>query len=546
MESARGGRSALIVASNAYQDPGLSELRAPAADADALAAVLSDPQIGGFEVRTLLNEPAHLVNEAVEEFLTDRSPDDLLLLHFSCHGIKDRDGELYFAMANTRLRLLGATAVAADFVNRRMTQSRSRRIVLFLDCCYAGAFDRGMRARATKVMDLQERFSGRGRAVLTASGAVEYAFEGGELTESGDPAPSVFTTAMVRGLTTGQADRDQDGYVDLDELYDYIYDAVREVTPHQTPGKWTFGVQGDLVIARRRTPVSEPAALPPELVLSIDSPLAGVRAGAVDELARLLSSRHQGLALAARRALEGLADDDSRTVAAAATAALAGSAQIATETPAAPTSPAKPTGPSDVTGPAVPAGPIESAGAGSTGNEQADAASGAAASIGASGRASKATAPGDATPPGRLPQWWPARWRGRRLIVALAAVVLVVGGLVAWQVIDRVSTSIPDSFDGQWQGSNAGGQVLTATLDKGHQVGNLASGANGCYNGALAVSEATDSRLTMRFTPVDPARCNQWTAVFTHLSGGGLGMTVDPDNNLYHETDFVIRMTRQG
>ena len=87
--------------------------------------MLSDPEIGGFEVRTLPNEPAHVVNEAVEEFLTDRSPDDLLLLHFSCHGIKDQEGELYFAMTNTRLRLLGATAVAADFVNRRMTQSRS-------------------------------------------------------------------------------------------------------------------------------------------------------------------------------------------------------------------------------------------------------------------------------------------------------------------------------------------------------------------------------------------------------------------------------------
>ena len=161
-EAGRGRRSALIVASDVYLDPGLSELRAPTADAAALAAVLGDPEIGGFEVRTLLNEPAHVVNEAVEEFLTDRSPDDLLLLHFSCHGIKDQGGELYFAMTNTKLRLLGATAVAADFVNRRMTQSRSQRIVLFLDCCYAGAFDRGMRARASKVMDLEERFSGRG------------------------------------------------------------------------------------------------------------------------------------------------------------------------------------------------------------------------------------------------------------------------------------------------------------------------------------------------------------------------------------------------
>src|SRR6478672_3722863 len=145
---ARGERHALIVASNDYQDPGLRELLAPAADADALAEVLRDPAIGGFEVTTMLNQPAHLVNEAVEEFFTDRSPDDLLLLHVSGHGIKDPGGELYFAMANTRLRVLAASAVAANFVNRLMTQSRSRRIVLFLDCCYAGAFERGMTSRA--------------------------------------------------------------------------------------------------------------------------------------------------------------------------------------------------------------------------------------------------------------------------------------------------------------------------------------------------------------------------------------------------------------
>src|SRR6266540_6888619 len=108
-------RSALIVASDDYTDPGLRRLRAPASDARALAGVLQDPGIGGFEVHTLLNEPAHQVNLAVEEFFDGRRPDDLLQVHFSCHGVKDEGGELYFATANTRLRRLGATAVAAEF-----------------------------------------------------------------------------------------------------------------------------------------------------------------------------------------------------------------------------------------------------------------------------------------------------------------------------------------------------------------------------------------------------------------------------------------------
>ena len=127
-----GTRSALIVASDDYADPALRRLRAPASDARALAAVLQDPGIGGFEVRTLLNKPAHVVSLELEEFFADRRPDDLLLVHFSCHGIKDEGGELYFAMANTLLRRLGSTAVAAEFVNRRMGRSRSRRIDVWL------------------------------------------------------------------------------------------------------------------------------------------------------------------------------------------------------------------------------------------------------------------------------------------------------------------------------------------------------------------------------------------------------------------------------
>jgi hypothetical protein len=319
-----GTRSALIVASDEYGDPGLRRLRAPAKDAQALATVLRDPDIGGFEVRTLLNEPAHVVNLAVEEFFAERRPDDLLLVHFSCHGIKDEDGELYFAATNTVLRALGATAVAADFVNRRMTRSRSRRIVLLLDCCYAGAFERGMTARAGAGVGIEAQFGGRGRAVITASSAMEYAFEGDELADTHELQPSVFTSALVEGLATGEADRDQDGMIALDELYDYVYDKVRTATPNQTPGKWTFGVQGDLFIARRARPVTVPAPLPTELQEAIDSPFAAVRAAAVQELGRLLQGRHAGLALAARLALERLTEDDSRMVIAAAMATLGG------------------------------------------------------------------------------------------------------------------------------------------------------------------------------------------------------------------------------
>jgi hypothetical protein len=316
-------RRALIVASDTYDDPGLRQLRAPAADARALARVLGDPMIGGFDVTSVVNRPAHEVNLAVEDFFADRSPDDLLLVHFSCHGVKDEGGDLYFAMTDTRMRRLGATGVSAEFVNRRMARSRSRRVVLLLDCCYAGAFERGMVHRADSGVGIESKFGGRGRAVVTASSAVEYAFEGDVLTDSADVSPSIFTSALVTGLESGDADRDQDGLIALDELYEYVYEKVRSATPNQTPGKWTFGVEGgELVIARRSRPVTTPSPLPDELRDAITSPLAPVRAVAVEELTRLLGGTHAGLSLGARLALRQLTNDDSRTVASSAAAAL--------------------------------------------------------------------------------------------------------------------------------------------------------------------------------------------------------------------------------
>jgi hypothetical protein len=302
-----GRRSAMVIANDTYEDPRLRSLRAPATDAAALAQVLQDGQVGAFEVEVSLNDPEHVVRRKLSAFFDDRAPEDLLLLHLSCHGIKDEDGRLHFATPDTAIDHLDATAVPADFVNRQMTRSRSRRIVLFLDCCYSGAFARGMLSRGDERMDLVERFEGRGRIVLTASSAMEYAFEGDHLTGKG--RPSVFTSALVDGLATGEADLNRDGFVTVDELYDFAYDRVRAVTPSQTPGKWVFDVQGDFYLARSSRP-PEPVDPLADLRAAIASPFTNVRLGAVEELAALLDDPDQARADLAREVLATLARDD--------------------------------------------------------------------------------------------------------------------------------------------------------------------------------------------------------------------------------------------
>jgi uncharacterized caspase-like protein len=316
------GRSALILAVDEYEDAKLRKLRAPARDAEELKRVLGDPRIGDFQIELCANEPEHLVRRKVARFFANRRRDDLLLLHIACHGLKDDFGRLFFAATDTEVDHLAATAVSAEFVNQEMTNSLSRRIVLLLDCCYSGAFASGMTSRGGESVEVKERFEGSGRAVLTASSAMEYAFEGDELSGKGNP--SVFTAAVVKALETGEADRDGDGWISVDELYDYLYDQVQEVTPQQTPSKWIFDVRGDLVIAKSSyvAPV-HPAELPTDLKGAIESPLPAVRLGAVQVLGELVAGRDASLAKAAQEALKGLAaEDDSRRVSQAATSLL--------------------------------------------------------------------------------------------------------------------------------------------------------------------------------------------------------------------------------
>lgn len=325
-------RLALVVAVDRYDHAALQGLASPTADAEALAEVLGDADLGGFDVDVVRNEPSWIISQRVEVLLAERSADDLVLLHFSCHGLKDDSGELYLAATNTRPGLLGSTAVEAAWVNRVMQRSRAQRIVLLLDCCYGGAFERGVVARAGGDIDVGDQFrpgglgQGRGRAIITASTAMEYAFEGPRLTGGHRPGPSLFTGALVEGIRTGEADRDQDGQVSLDELYNFVYDQVRQRSPNQTPSKWEFGLRGGLYIARNPHRRIMPARLPPDLVDLIEHPSAAARLAGVQELAALAAGTHLPRAVAARLALRQLIEDDSRRVSASAAAALQQSA----------------------------------------------------------------------------------------------------------------------------------------------------------------------------------------------------------------------------
>ncbi len=313
------GKYALIIGNTEYDDPGLAQLTAPGKDAEDFARILKDQDICAFdEVNLTLNQPEHIVRGAVDEFFDQKKPDDLLIFYFSGHGVRDELGALYLAVKNTMRTRLRSTAIKSNYIREAMDQSRSKRQVLILDCCNSGAFEQGTKAATGVSIGTATAFEvGYGRIILTASDSTQFAWEGDKVI--GETDNSLFTHFLVEGLE-GAADLDSDGYITVDELYDYTYEKVKLATPKQTPSKFSSKQQGEIVLRQiTRLEHIRPIALSEQLLSEIENPYPEVRLRAVGQLAKLLNGKNLGLARSARAALERMErEDDSRTVSRAA------------------------------------------------------------------------------------------------------------------------------------------------------------------------------------------------------------------------------------
>ena len=312
-----GRRVALLVATDRYRDTGLSRLAAPASDAEQLAAVLRDIRIAGFEVMTLYNEPRDVVGRAIGDFYRDRRGDDLTLLYFTGHGVKDEDGQLYLAMTDTDRENLPFTGVPSEHIRAAMEGSRSRQKVLVLDCCYAGAFPVGLGIKGDPAVHALEQLGGRGCVVLTSSDAMQLSFEGNQVTETGPASPrsgpsSLFTRFLIEGLQTGKADLDGDGDITLDELYSYVHDRVTDEQPLQRPKK-KEDIEGRICFAQNIY-----WTVPSHISDAVNSPYPSGKLSALEELRSL---HNRGNIIVKQRVLETVrlfAGDDSKSVSGAA------------------------------------------------------------------------------------------------------------------------------------------------------------------------------------------------------------------------------------
>lgn len=222
----------------------LQDLHCPLLDVDGLEKVLKTEERGDFnEVVVLKDKRRDEVEHSLNKILNKAKKNDLLVVYYSGHGKQSKSGQLYLTSLNTEVEVLNTTAVGLNKVYELINDSACQKIVLILDCCYSGAAGKAFKGDIDSVLK-QVNTKSRGTYLITASTEIQVAQENPE------DNYSLFTKHLIKGLETGDADKDGDGWITIDELYQYVHDKVLDENKNQQPTKASKGERGELVIAK--------------------------------------------------------------------------------------------------------------------------------------------------------------------------------------------------------------------------------------------------------------------------------------------------------
>ena len=242
---------ALLIGVSEYSE-GLRPISSAILDVEAMRRVLEHPDMGAFDQVTVLPNPDKgSMEKAVDDLFADRQKDDLVLLYFSGHGLKAQNARFFLSTRDTGRDQNGdfrrATALAASKLQEYITDSRSQRQIIILDCCFSGALVQGMPIKGE--LNIQEELGGKGRAILTSSSPIEYSFE------SDNNDLSIYTKYLVEGIETGAADKDGDQLISVNELHEYASERVKEAAPAMTP-KFYLSLEGEETIYLAKSPLA--------------------------------------------------------------------------------------------------------------------------------------------------------------------------------------------------------------------------------------------------------------------------------------------------
>jgi hypothetical protein len=239
---------AVIIGIGNYQDPHIPALRFTVNDAKGVYDLLTNPDYGGIakdHIALLLDQDATVrkIKGAIGKWISQQAKaDDTVLIYYAGHGAPE-GGETYWVTYDANIDDLYTTALSNNEIADMLSRVQSKRVVTFLDSCYSAAtVNRKNQTRSIPTEIPWEKFAGEGRVTISASDGKQQSLELDEYQHG------VFTYYLLEGLE-GKADKNHDGVIEVDEIWDYlkyqVTDTARKNGNSQTPvfqGSVTAGI----------------------------------------------------------------------------------------------------------------------------------------------------------------------------------------------------------------------------------------------------------------------------------------------------------------
>ncbi len=247
---------AVVIGIDTY--PRIPRLKYAVKDAQAFYELLvQNNRIPVENIILLTNKQATLTNlrsTLGTKLKQNAGRDDMVIIYFAGHGATERDAmspdgdglEKYILPHDADPKDLYATALPMREISHILNRIQSERLIFIADACYSGASGgrtvgvEGLRANISDAF-LSRIAHGKGRVIITASGANEVSAENDQLQHG------VFTYYLIEGLK-GRADYDNDGLITVDEAYRFVSDTVPGATDQEQHPIKKGAVEGQLVL----------------------------------------------------------------------------------------------------------------------------------------------------------------------------------------------------------------------------------------------------------------------------------------------------------
>jgi WD40 repeat protein len=204
-------------------------------------------------LKPILNNDAKIETiTSVKNFIATAKPNDVVMFFIAGHGVLDKELDYYLATSNMDFNNPAGLGMNYEALDAILETTPARNRMMFIDACHSGEVDKDeMKATEVKAADGDIAFraagiglanlekvnslelaksvfadfrSNNGAWVISSAGATEYAIEGGKWNNG------VFTYALLKGLTSMEADLNHDKKIMLSELNKYLVEEVKNST----------------------------------------------------------------------------------------------------------------------------------------------------------------------------------------------------------------------------------------------------------------------------------------------------------------------------